>query len=93
LDTLSERSTREMMTAPDKNGTPALPKRTGSRGMLPSTWISRTLRVEYVGGAGDMRESTAILLDFYPAGPILSIAGQKTCVCWERLVLAALVED
>jgi hypothetical protein len=28
------------MTAPDTNGTPALPKRAGVRGMLPSTWIT-----------------------------------------------------
>jgi hypothetical protein len=82
-----------MMTAPEKNGTPSLPRRGGPRGLLPSTWIDRTLRVEYVGGAGDMRESTATLLDLFPAGPVLNIGGAKILICWERLVLCELVED
>jgi len=43
------------MTAPDTNGAPSLPKRVGVRGMLPSTCIDRTLRLEYVGAGGDAR--------------------------------------
>jgi hypothetical protein len=37
------------MTAPDKNGTPSLPKRGGPKGLLPSTWLKRTLRLEAGG--------------------------------------------
>ncbi len=81
------------MTAPDKNGTPALPRRNAPRGLLPCTWLDRTLRIEYIGGDGLMRESTATLLDVYPAGPILNIGGAKTLLAWERLVLCELVED
>jgi hypothetical protein len=33
------------------------------------------------------------LLDLYPAGPVLNIAGAKTLVAWERLALVELVED
>jgi hypothetical protein len=33
------------------------------------------------------------LLDYFPAGPVLHIDGMKTLICWERLVLAQLVED
>ncbi len=33
------------------------------------------------------------LLDLYPAGPVLNVAGAKTLICWERLVLCDLVED
>jgi hypothetical protein len=51
------------------------------------------LRVEYVGAAGDARETTATLLDFCPAGLLLNIAGAKTLLAWERLVLCELIED
>jgi hypothetical protein len=81
------------MTAPDVNGTPSLPKRAGVRGMLPSTWIDRTLRLEYVGAAGDARESTVTFLDWTPVGILVSIAGAKSLIAWDRLVLAELVED
>jgi hypothetical protein len=83
----------EAMTAPTVDGQPSLPKRAGPKGLLPSTWLARTLKVAYTDCYGSGQETSGTLLDFYPAGPILSIAGQKTCVCWERLVLAALVED
>jgi hypothetical protein len=42
----------EAMTRPDSNGTPSLPKRGGPKGLLPSTWLERTLRLEYVDGFG-----------------------------------------
>jgi hypothetical protein len=83
----------EYMTAPDKNGSPPLPKRAGTRSMVPTTWIDRTLRVEYVGAGGDARETTATLLDWSPVGLLLNVAGGKTLLAWERLVLAELVED
>jgi hypothetical protein len=81
------------MTAPDKNGTPSLPKRNGPKGLLPSTWLKRTLRVQYVDGFGAAVEKSGILLDFYPAGPVLNVGGAKTLLAWERLVLCELVED
>jgi hypothetical protein len=81
------------MTAPTTNGDPPLPKRVGTRTMLPSTWLSRDIRVQYVGAAGDARETTATLLDWSPVGLLLSVAGGKTLLAWERLVLAELIED
>jgi hypothetical protein len=81
------------MTKPDSNGTPSLPKRAGPKGLLPSTWLERTLKLEYVDGFGTGVETSGVLLDFYPAGPVLHIDGVKTLICWERLVLAQLVED
>ncbi len=83
----------EAMTAPDVNGTPSLPKRAGPKGLLPSTWLERTLKVAYVDVFGAGVESTGILLDLYPAGPVLNMGGAKTLICWERLVLCELVED
>jgi hypothetical protein len=60
---------------------------------MPSTWLERTLRIEYTGAMGETRETTATLLDLCPVGPILNIRGAKTLLCWERLVLAELIED
>ena len=59
------------MTAPDKNGTPALPKRDGTKGLLPSTWLKRALQLEYVV-CGELRETTGTLLDVYPADPVVN---------------------
>jgi hypothetical protein len=81
------------MTAPSHNGTPALPKRVGTRSMVPTTWLARSLRVEYVGAAGDARETTATLLDWSPVGLLLNIAGAKTLLAWERVVMLELQED
>jgi hypothetical protein len=38
-------------------------------------------------------EASGVLLDYFPAGPVLHIDGVKTLICGERLVLAQLVED
>lgn len=83
----------EAMTRPDSNGTPSLPKRSAPKSLLPSTWLERTLKLEYVDGFGAGVETSGTLLDLYPAGPVLNVAGAKTLICWERLVLCELVED
>ncbi len=83
----------EAMTRPDVNGTPSLPKRNGPRGLLPSTWLERGLRVTYVDAFGAGVETSGTLLDLYPAGPVLSLAGAKTLISWDRLVLCELVAD
>ena len=81
------------MTAPTMNGDKPLPRRDGPKGLLPSTWISRTLRIEYVGAMGEARETSGVLLDVFPFGPCLNIAGARTLLSWDRLCLAELQED
>jgi hypothetical protein len=83
----------EAMTRPDVNGTPSLPKRSALRGLLPSTWLERTLKVAYTDCHGIGVESSGALLDLYPAGPVLNMGGAKTLIAWDRLVLCELVED
>jgi len=83
----------EAMTAPTVDGQPSLPKRTGPKGLLPSTWLERTLKLEYVDGFGVGQATSGTLLDLYPAGPVLNIGGAKTLLSWDRLVLCELVED
>jgi hypothetical protein len=71
----------DAMTRPDSNGTPALPKRSGPKGLLPSTWLERTLRVSYTDCYDSGQETSGTLLDLYPAGPVLNIGEAKTMIC------------
>jgi hypothetical protein len=80
-------------TTPTTNGEAPLPKRAGSRGLLPSTWLGRGLKIEYVGADGRAKETSATLLDWCPVGVLLSIAGAKTLLSWDRLFLCELTED
>ena len=83
----------QAMTRPDVNGAPSLPKRTGPKGLLPSTWLERTVKVAYTDCHGSGQETSGTLLDLYPAGPVLNIGGAKMLIYWDRLVLCELVED
>ena len=83
----------EAMTAPTVDGQPSLPKRAGPKGLLPSTWLERTLRVSYVDCYGGGQETSGTLLDLYPAGPVLNMNGAKALISWDRLTLVELVED
>ena len=83
----------DAMTRPDVNGAPALPKRRAPKGLLPSTWLERTLKLEYVDGFGAGVEASGVLLDYFPAGPILNVEGAKKLISWDRIVAVQLVED
>jgi len=83
----------EAMTRPDANGTPALPKRAAPKGLLPSTWLQRTLQVSYVGADGAGVETRSTLLDLYPFGPVLSLSGEKTALSWDSLRSVTLIND
>ncbi len=83
----------EAMTRPDANGTPALPKRSAPKGLLPSTWLERTLQISYVDADGMGAETSGTLLDLYPFGPVLSLAGEKTALSWDCLRAVTLIND
>jgi hypothetical protein len=73
---LSEITTVEAMSKPHANGHIHV-KRVGPRGLLPSTWLDRTLRIEYTDCHGTGQETSGVLLDFFPTGPILNVGGCK----------------
>jgi hypothetical protein len=81
-----------MATKPDSDGAPSLPRRV-PRGLLPSTWIDRSLKVEYSDGFGSAQEASGVLLEMYPAGPILLVDGARKLISWDRLVWLELIED
>jgi hypothetical protein len=85
--------TTAYMVAPDANGRPALPKRSGPKGLLPSTWLQREIRVAYMDAFGSGVETSGTLLDFYPFGVIVNIRGAKTALSWDAVRVVELVED
>jgi hypothetical protein len=64
-----------------------------TKGLLPSTWIGRGVRLEYLDGYSSPIETTGVLLDTFPVGPVLNLSGARVCLPWERLLLIELVED
>ncbi len=81
------------LVAPTSNGDRPVARRVGTRSMLPSTWISRSLRVEYVDASGHAATTDGVLLDWCPVGMILLLAGARTIVAWDRIALIELVGD
>jgi len=69
------------------------PQRTGPKGMVPSTWIGRSLRVEYTDAFGSGRETSGMYLDWAAAGIIMNVHGARTLLAWDRIVVVELVED
>ena len=81
------------MTKPQSNGDKPLPRRSPPKPMIPASWLERSMRIEYIDANGRGVETTAKLLDTYPAGLILASSGCRMLLSWERLVLAELVEN
>jgi hypothetical protein len=82
-----------LYTIPKTNGEAPLPRKAGTRTMLPASWISRTVKIEYIGAGGEMQETSATLLDWCGMGPVFNLGGARTVVGWDRLVLCELSEE
>jgi hypothetical protein len=65
----------------------------GPKGLSLSTWVERTLKLEYMDSYGSGQEASGTLFDLYPDGLVMLIGEAKTVICWERLLLCELVED
>jgi hypothetical protein len=83
----------EMQTIPQANSEAPLPKRSAPKGLLPGSWIGRTLRVAYVDCYGSGQEVSAALLDFYPFGVIVNLSGERTALSWDCLRTVTLISD
>ncbi len=80
-------------TTPPGWGDAPLPKRNGHRGMVPSTWLGRSVKLEYTDAHGLGVETSGILLDWCPVGLVVSLGGAKTLLSFDRLALMELVND
>lgn len=82
------------MTTPGGFEDKPLPKKNGHhRGMLPSTWQGRSLRIGYLAVDGSPVETSATYLDYCGCGPIFLLGGARCVVAWDRLVALELVND
>jgi hypothetical protein len=83
------------VSAPVAVGTDAklLPQRQSPRGMLPASWIGRTLKVEYIDARGNAQTTSGKYLDHCGAGLTLGSYGMRMVVAWERVVVYELVPD
>jgi hypothetical protein len=70
-----------------------LPKRGGPKTMLPSSWLGRKIRVEYVSAWGEGVGLSATYLDWAPSGIIVNVKGSRTLLAWDCVKLVELVED
>jgi hypothetical protein len=87
-------TTTQAMTKPDPpQFTPYLPARNGPKGLVPATWLQRTVRISHTAADGSERESRGTLIDLYPFGPVVNILGSKTMISWDRLAVLELIED
>ncbi len=83
----------ETMTRPGAYGEKPLPRAVGGRGLLPSTWVGRPVRLAYVDVYGTGVETSGTLLDWTAFGAAFNLAGGKVLVSWDRLAMLELVSD
>jgi hypothetical protein len=60
---------------------------------LPSTWLSRPVRIERVDAYGSGVESSGTFLEERPDGVIVALAGERTWISFEGLRAVTLVND
>jgi hypothetical protein len=78
---------------PPTLGDKPLPRRDGPKGLLPSTWLERPVRLSYVDARGAGCDTKGLLLDTFPAGAVFALSGAKVLVSWDAIRLIELVEN
>ncbi len=81
------------MTVPGAYGDKPLARRDPPKGMLPSTWINRSVRAEVIGLDGKSVPISGTLVDWFPFGPVLRTGSTRTMYSWDSLRLIELVND
>jgi len=85
--------TTEEMTTPNGWDDKPLQKRAGTRGLLPTSWLKRPVKLSYTDATGMSVDTSALLLDWCALGGVFAIGGARTIIPWERLALIELVQD
>jgi len=90
---LSETSERVATSATYGLADTPLPRRNGSRGLLPATWTGRGVRLSYVSADGNGVDVSGKLLDACAFGPVLSVDGARCAIAWEAVRVVELNTD
>jgi hypothetical protein len=81
------------ITAPYRDGHVPIPKRNGSRTMIPLTWLGWEALVEYMTSDGKGVSTSATILDWCGLGIICAIAGARSIVAWDAIRIVELKGD
>ena len=87
------RAMAQLMMTPTSNGEAPLPRRLGTRSMLPGTWVGRQVSVDYTDSGGKSAVSRAVLADWCPFGVIVRSGTDRLIIAWERIVLIELADN
>jgi hypothetical protein len=87
---LTETISEAMVTPDGSTGSRMLPKRSGTRGMVPSTWLGCSALIEYRAADGSAVSTSATLLDWCGLGLIINSKGARTLIAWDALKLIEL---
>ena len=89
-----ETSVTQYMAAPSVDGAnSSIPRRGGTRSMLPTSWVTREITVERTDAAGKSATTNAVLCDWCPLGPIVRIGSDRLIIAWEKISLIGLAGD
>jgi hypothetical protein len=83
----------EVSVRPSIRGEMPPAPREGLQTYLPSTWLSRPVRIERVDAYGNGVESNGTLLEESRFGVIVNLQGERTALSWGGLRVVALVND
>ena len=64
----------------------------GPKPLMPGSWLSRGVRVEYRDDDGRAQSLSGKLLDLYPSGLAVGVNGCRMLLSWDALILCELVE-
>ena len=77
-------SKTEMATPASYDDTP-LPRRQVPKGMLPGSWMNRSLKIDYLSADGAGTPTRGTLLDWLSTEPYLSVDGVRTIIAWDAI--------
>ncbi len=89
---MTEQITDAHLSRPDVGGN-VHAKRAAPKGLLPGSWLSRGVRVEYRDSDGQGQTMSGKLLDTFPVGLVVGSGGYRVLLSWDALILLELRED
>ncbi len=80
------------LTTPQGWDDKPLPKRNGSRGMLPGTWLNREVQLGLLDAGGREHAVSGVLLDWFGYGVCMNSGGARVLYSWDRIASVELTD-